>query len=305
MNNENLHGMIFGIQRFSVDDGPGIRTTVFLKGCNMSCTWCHNPESLHGGREIMFQEAKCSLCGACAEACPQHAHLVRDGIHVFDRSLCVGCGRCVPACISGTLVLSGTETTPAGIVAQALRDMRYYKASGGGLTISGGEPMCQLPFTLATAKLAAREKIGVAIETNGSAPFSGYCGLIPYTDLFLVDYKLTDEALHLRHTGVSGRPVRETIQKLDEAGAKIVLRCPIIPQLNDNDTHFRAIAALTAGHKNILGFELMPYHNMGLSKARRLNTVMPEFSTPKRETVDSWRNRILAFGGKEWSGAYE
>ena len=297
--------MIFGIQRFSIDDGPGIRTTVFLKGCNMKCTWCHNPEGLHYECEIMFQETKCRLCGACAEACPQRAHLFRNGIHIFDRNLCIGCGRCVLSCMPGALALSGTETTPADVVVQALRDMRYYKASGGGLTISGGEPLRQFAFTFATAKLAAQEKINVVIETNGNAPFANYRSLLPYTALFLVDYKLTDEALHLQHTGISGKSVKETIRKLDEAGAKVVLRCPIIPNLNDNDTHFRAIAALTASHKNILGFELMPYHNMGLSKARRLNTVMPEFLTPKCEVVDLWKNRILAFGGKEWSGTYE
>lgn len=299
---EEIFGTIFGLQHFSVDDGPGIRTAVFLKGCNMACVWCHNPESISSKQELMYWDAKCILCGACEAVCPNGVHRLRDGVRHIDRSKCAACGKCVEACPAGALSLIGQRISAAKVVQEAERDMRYYLTSDGGLTISGGEPMCQFPFTLHIARLAHEMGIGVAIETNGSARYKDYEQLLPYTDLFLMDYKLTNTKRHAQFTGLGNDVILENMAKLDAAGASMVLRCPIIPGINDDEAHFRAIAELTKKHSHILGFELMPYHRLGISKAGRLGQNMRVFEEPAPETKEAWRNSIIAYGGREWEG---
>jgi len=190
--------------------------------------------------------------------------------------------------------------TASEVVAEAKRDMRYYRASGGGLTITGGEPMCQPAFTLELAKRAQVEGISVVIETNGSASYADYEALLPYVDLFLMDYKFTDNTAHLVSTGKGNEAVLENISKLEVAGAKMVLRCPIIPGLNDNDTHFQGIAGLTQRYSCILGFEIMPYHKLGLEKARQLGRDMQAFTEPDDSTKRVWEQKIINYGGREW-----
>jgi pyruvate formate lyase activating enzyme len=297
---EKITGIVFGIQHFSVDDGPGIRTAVFLKGCNMACLWCHNPESISHKKELMFWDAKCTMCGVCEAACPSGAHHLSSGVHVIDANCCSACGKCADACAAGALTVVGRVTSPEEIVAEAKKEMRYFRASGGGLTITGGEPMCQLALTLETSKLARHAGISVAIETNGSAPYEDYERLLPYTDLFLIDYKLTSDEAHREYTGMTNQMILENIHKLDAANANIVLRCPIIPGINDNETHFEAIAELTKKYRHILGFEIMPYHKLGVSKARRLGRDMRTFEEPDVIAQDAWKNSIIAYGGREW-----
>jgi len=194
----------------------------------------------------------------------------------------------------------GRRMTVSDIIADVKRDMRYYQTSGGGLTITGGEPMCQLVFTTELAKCAQAEGIGVVIETNGSAPYEDYEKLLPHIDLFFIDYKFTDSTVHFACTGLTNEAVLANISKLDAADAKMVLRCPIIPGLNDNAIHFQAIAALTKYHQGILGFEIMPYHSLGLEKARQLGQEISAFAVPKEETKQMWMQEIIAYGGREW-----
>ncbi len=300
MNNEQT-GIIFGIQHFSIDDGPGIRTTVFLKGCNMSCKWCHNPESFSPDIELMFWENRCTKCGICETVCAFGVHRFINGKHMIDRSRCIRCGDCVKACPAEALTQSGWETTPSTVIEDAKRDMRYYRESSGGMTLSGGEPMCQPDFAVGIAKLAQEAGISIAIETNGRVPFGAYTAILPYTDLLLIDYKITDPKRHIDLTGTSNKAIHDNIKKLDKAGANIVLRCPVIPGVNDNEAHFKAIAELTQKYGHILGFELMPYHKFGTAKADRLGIEMPVYREPEAEETAAWRETILRFGGVEWS----
>jgi len=294
-------GIIFGLQHFSVDDGPGIRTAVFLKGCNLHCPWCHNPESIEGMPELLYRSGRCVSCGYCGNICPNGVHRVKFGKHVVSANGCDVCGECTDVCRNRALEIVGRRISSREIVEQAKRDLRYYNISGGGLTITGGEPMYQCEFALDIAELAQQEGIDVVLETNGIAPFEDYQKLLPSVNLFLIDYKLTDPRQHRRLTGVSNTLVLENIRKLYAVGAKIVLRCPIIPSVNDNDEHFAAIAALTQEHSGILGFELMPYHKLGVTKAGALGRTPCEFEQLDETAETVWEQRIIEHGGRKWS----
>lgn len=291
-------GFIFGIQRFSVDDGPGIRTAVFLKGCNMHCSWCHNPESLAGGPEVL-RTGRCVRCGRCASVCP--AGVFRSGGRNRGAGICTGCGTCIDSCPQGALKLCGRYVHPRAVVEEAARDRRYYEASGGGLTVTGGEPTRQPDFLLNLAELAEEAGIPLAVETNGTGPWEIYAELLRFDPLFLVDYKATDEDVHRRHTGAERETVLDTIFRLSAAGAKSVIRCPVIPEINDNREHFSEIAGLSRLHPSVLGFELMPYHRMGVVKDRQLGRAGKEYREPSPEETRCWKEQVLEAGGKEWN----
>jgi len=208
-------------------------------------------------------------------------------------------------CKTVALELVGQRVSAMEIIDIAKKDIRYYRTSGGGLTITGGEPMCQLKFTLAIAELARQNGVGVAIETNGTAPFEDYQKLLPLIDLFLIDYKLTDPQQHRNLTGAGNQTVLENIGRLSAASAKILLRCPIIPGINDSDKHLAAIAVLTQRQSGILGFELMPYHRLGVAKASALGQTPCEFDPPSEATKTAWEQKIISYGGKKWGGGYE
>lgn len=293
-------GKIFGIQHFSVHDGPGIRTAVFMKGCNLNCVWCHNPESISPKRELSYVETRCTGCGRCESICPEVHHIER-GIHVLSRQDCKACGRCADICCSNALSVIGREMGIEEVMAAILRDKKYYRTSGGGMTITGGEPMCQFAFIKTLLACAKQQCINTVLETNGTASLRKYEEILHYVDLVLFDYKATDDVLHERLTGISNRKIRKNLKQLCRAGADMILRCPVIPGVNDNDEHFKAIAELTKAYGNIRGFEIMPYHKLGISKAKQIGKGEPaEFRTPEQAEVDRWKEKILAYGGKEW-----
>ena len=260
-----MKSLIFDIQRFCVYDGPGIRTTVFFKGCNMRCAWCHNPESFSAAPELLFRAEKCTACGACA-VCPQGAHSFADGAHTFHRERCIACGACAGRCPNGALELSGREMTADEVMKVIDRDAKYYKSSGGGVTFSGGE--ASMHFELLVQLLTACRAHGyhTALETNGLIPPERLNALLPLVELFLFDCKHTDPAQHLRWTGAPLQPVLDTLAALDRANANVVLRCPVIPGVNDTDAHFAAIRALKRQHPCIQSAEIMAYHDIGKSK---------------------------------------
>jgi len=286
-----MTGAVFNIQRFCVQDGPGVRTAVFLKGCHLRCAWCHNPESHKRHPEIMYDPAKCIYCGACAAVCINHE--LMDGVHSYDRAACAGCGRCVDVCYAGAIELCGKEMTAEEVMKTVVRDKDFY-GMDGGMTVSGGEPLLQADFTLELAKLARENGINVCIETSGDADSEILMEIARYTDLFLYDIKLLDGEMHKKYTGISNARILKNLRMLDDMGARTILRCPIIPDVNLTEEHFSGIARLAESLKNVIEVQFEPYHPLGVSKSQRLGResayANPEFLP--REKVETMARKV-------------
>jgi pyruvate formate lyase activating enzyme len=292
-----MNGIVFDIQKFSIHDGPGIRTTVFLKGCPLRCLWCHNPESQECEPEISLIPAKCIGCGYCFKACPQGAHaLGTDGSRVFRREGCRRCGACAEKCYAKALEKIGREMSVEEVIADVEKDRPFYETSGGGMTVSGGEPLFQFEFTLALLKEAKRRGLHTCVETSGFTPFDRLERIMPFVDLFLYDYKETDPARHQEYTGVPREIIIDNLIRLDQLGAKSILRCPIIPGLNARDDHFAGIADMANQLHNILEVNLMPYHPLGKSKSERIGkpAAMEDGAFPAADTVSAWLAAVAA-----------
>ena len=305
MSEEKTGGVVFGIQRFSVHDGPGIRTTVFLKGCNMRCSWCHNPESWRTAPVLAFTPSLCTGCRTCESVCPRGVHTFSGGEHGIFRERCAACGLCAEACPSKALEIIGTRTDAESVMTQIRKDMRYYRKSGGGVTLSGGEALLQKAFALDLLARCRSEGIHTVIETNTSLPYAVYRQALPLTDLILADYKLTDDARHREYTGISNKAVRDTIARLHDDGARVLVRCPIIPGVSDDDGHFAAIAELTRRHPRLIGAELLAYHDLGVSKADRIGADYVKYRSPDPGALDTWKDRVRAFGGRVFDGDWK
>lgn len=283
------NGTVFNIQKFSVNDGPGIRTTVFLKGCPLNCIWCHNPESKSTTPELMYLSQKCIGCRKC-QICPSGLHVFLNDLHQFDRTDCVHCGSCAENCPADALELSGYTQTVEEVLNEVLKDMPFYETSGGGMTLSGGEPMFQFDFSLALLKAAKKKNLHTCLETCGFAPKKDYEAVLPYVDIFLFDYKETNPEKHKEFTGVSNELILKNLKMLDAQGTDIILRCPIIPTLNDREDHFSGIAETANSLKNISEIHIEPYHPLGKGKAEHLGKEYPlkDLSFPEEETVNTW-----------------
>ena len=254
-------GKIFDIQRLSVHDGPGIRTTVFLKGCPLRCLWCHNIESQSMDISIGYNIDKCTNCGECGKVCK--AHSFADGMHHYDREICNRCGKCIGHCPNDAMITLGKEVTAAEVIEEVLRDKVFYTTSGGGVTFSGGEPLSQPDFLFELLKLSKEAGLHTAVDTSGFADKSVLLKILPYVDLFLYDWKETDDVLHKKYTGISHRIIKENLKLLNEHNAALVLRCPIIPTLNDREDHYMGIAELVEEFSCIREVNIMAYHRLG------------------------------------------
>ena len=260
---------IFDIGHFSVHDGPGIRTTVFLKGCPLRCLWCHNPESQSEKSEIFFTPSRCVGCGACFTVCPASCHRMENKMHLFDRKRCTQCGICAANCPAGALELCGRHLSPEEVMAEVLKDRVFYETSGGGMTVSGGEPLAHFDYLFRLLSLARKEKIHTCVETSGYAPFEHIRALIPLVSLWLWDFKAS-EADHRRLTGVEAERIRGNLRKLDACGAPLVLRCPWIPEINDSSAYSEELLEISAELKSVRRIEIEPYQPLGEDKYKRL-----------------------------------
>lgn len=279
-------GTIVNLQRFSLDDGPGIRTTVFFKGCNLRCVWCHNPESIHPNMELAFAQDRCTNCGACAAACRHAAQICNAEARSVDRAACIRCMDCVEACAAGALSTYGRIVDTAQLMKEVLRDRAFYEKSGGGVTFSGGEPMLQRSF-LQEMLIAYKEQgLHTAVDTAGNVPFEDYLAILPYTDLFLYDIKAADPMLHKRCTGVDNGRIIENLQHLGKSGARIWVRLPYAPGLNNTDPEINAVSSILKDVPGIERIELLPYHRYGQSKYESLGLSYAYDGGPPPEEVD-------------------
>lgn len=285
--------VIFNIERHALHDGPGIRTLVFIKGCDLRCAWCSNPEGQASAPELLYRAKDCIACGRCTRACPSRA--VRPSVDphpdpgpsgerasqaggnpvVTDRSLCTACGACVRVCPAGARTIAGREMTAAEVLDVVLKDEVFYRNSGGGVTASGGEPLLRPEFVRELFDRAGAQGIHRAIETCGRVPWENIETVLPFTDLFLYDLKHTDPDVHRRFTGTGNSLILENLGRLDGRGARLVVRVPLIPSFNDRTEDVRAIAAFTSSLRSAPGIELLPYHVLGRSKYHHLEKEYP------------------------------
>ena len=281
-------GVITHIQRFSVHDGPGIRTTVFLKGCQMRCPWCHNPETYRRQPEIQVHPERCIGCRACAVTCQHAAHEFSDTAHLYHRERCVACGECAETCYAKSLVRVGQMRTAESVVSEVLADRPFYQPAGG-VTISGGEPLVQAEFTCRILEVCRRQGIHTALETNLAWPWDVVTPLVPLVDLFLVDIKIMDDAAHRTWTGVSNARTLANLRQLDALDRPVVIRTPVIVGVNDRADQIQAIADFLAALRNVRQYDLLPYHPLGSGKsgALGLGNPPPEFHAPTAAELDA------------------
>ncbi len=267
------NGLVFDIQRCSIHDGPGIRTTIFLKGC-------------------------CKQCGACSKVCPSGCHEFIDGRHCFERDECTQCGACVKSCLYNALERKGIYTDIDTIFEEVEKDRAYYDASNGGITLSGGEPMAQYEFTMAILAEAKKRNIHSCLETSGFAPQDMYKSLLPFTGMFLYDYKAGNSLEYKAFTGVTNELILSNLDFLYSNGCKLILRCPFVPGVNDSEDHIAGISALSKKYPDILGIEIMSYHNMGIAKTKRLgkNGFYSELANTDERKKMEWIESFARYG---------
>lgn len=289
-----MNGMIFNIQPFSIHDGPGIRTTIFMKGCNMRCYWCHNPESLSGKSELQFFPAKCIGCGDCVKVCPYS----KDGCSARFTERCVLCGECVRNCFSEALVMSGNTYSVDELFEIIVKDKAIYERSGGGITFSGGEPLLQVDFVLEVLKKCKEAEIDTAIESALNLPWNTVERIVPYVDHFMCDLKVFDSNKHREATGLGNESILENISKLCDIHRDVLVRTPVIPEFNDNHEDIEQIAEFLSRMARPPQAELLAFHGICIGKYKSLNRKYKAegLKTPEKAVLEELADHYKARG---------
>lgn len=293
-------GLVFNIQKCSIHDGPGIRTLVFIKGCPLRCLWCANPESQHFQPDVVFNSNKCISCNACIERCPEHC--IEAG-GATDFSKCTSCGQCMDVCYAEARKFTGEEMTPEQVVDIVKKDAIFYSQSNGGVTFSGGEPLCSPEFLYACASKCKHMGISTAIETCGYGDYERFKPVLDCLDMIYFDVKHIDHQVHKQLTGVSNEVILGNLQKIDTHHVPIHIRIPVIPTCNADVENLLAIATMVSKLHNVVDVELLAYHKLGVHKYHLLGREygLENIETPTVETMEGYvaqMNAILTPSGK-------
>ncbi|MEE0946672.1 MAG: glycyl-radical enzyme activating protein [Acutalibacteraceae bacterium] len=289
------YGIISDIKRFAVHDGDGIRTTLFLKGCSLKCVWCHNPEGIAFNPQLAVYSNKCTGCMECAKVCPNNAHIFKDGVHEFKSDLCKECSECEKNCFSKAITLYGKRVTVDEILPLLLEDRAFYETSSGGVTLSGGECLCQADFCAELLKRLKEEGIHTAVDTCGYVQRESIDKVLPYTDVFLYDIKAIDSNVHIKCTGQPNELILENLKYIDSMNKAIEIRIPYVPDYNSGE--IEKIGKFIAELKNVTKVRVLAYHNYSGSKyeALSMENTLPE-NLPTTEEIEKAVNYLKALG---------
>lgn len=295
-----VEGRIFNIMKYSIHDGPGIRTTVFFKGCPLNCQWCHNPESQGFGQELMYRPDRCVGCGQCLEICPSGATISAEGELGFLRDKCLVCGECCTVCHAGVRELVAKTMSVSEVMTEIEKDLIFYDESGGGVTFSGGEALMQPEFLLEILKSCRKKEIHTVVETCGFVSLDSLQTISNYVDLFLYDIKLMDSGKHQEVTGVPNELILSNLRWLAEHHAKVIVRVAIIPGINDDDENLRQIGEFASSLKQVTEIHCLPYHKAGVDKYQRIGLMyrLLELQSPDNESMGEIVSKLERFGLK-------
>jgi len=295
---QDTKGFIFDIKKYAIHDGPGIRTTVFFKGCPLRCCWCHNPESWNQYPEIGLRRGRCIRCGQCVKVCEHGAIVLTENMPAIEENKCRVCGECVSACIVGAREIIGRQVTAREVMCEVERDVIFYDQSGGGVTFSGGEPLMQPEFLLALLNRCQVQRIHTAVDTSCYAEPNVVETLGEKTDLFLCDVKHMNSEMHERFTGVKNDLILDNIKRLSKADKEIIIRIPLIPGFNDDPTNIEATGEFAASLSGVSKIDILPYNRGGQEKSARLTAGIKliQFEAPDEGIVDTIANSLNKYG---------
>ena len=293
-----IRGFVFDIKKYAIHDGPGIRTTVFFKGCPLQCQWCQNPEGWKRHPELGFRRGRCIKCGQCAEVCTRQAITFTEDQPSTDANKCNLCGECVDVCVAGAREIIGRQITVSEVMVEVEKDIVFYDQSNGGVTFSGGEPLMQPEFLLAMLNQCQAQEIHTAVDTSCYAEPELVERVSEKTDLFLCDLKHMDSNMHERSTGASNKLILDNIKRLSKAGKKIVIRIPVIPGFNDDKANIEATGKFAASLPGVSGIDILPYNRGGKEKSARLTAgiKLMQTETPDEEKMNSIAETLNNYG---------